>query len=578
MKIYIHRTTGIATANIGDTMPIQTLQAILGATLFLDCVFIDDNGNPVELDPTAAGAFVAKQDEHYDSAALVDALSWVKASAPENGYRFTILPNDSTLTTQLANLDAIILMAQIEWTEPGFIGKTQKISLNVTNAIYRGNELTLTNPTATWPLPGDLVTQAALATALASLVTQNALTAALAGLSSGGGVVDYELKSADFAAVAGRAYSVDTTAGPVAVTLPTAPVGGSPIAFADARGTWNSHAVTFSSGGKIEGQMISYEDAAQGTSLVMVYIDATTGWRILEAGTKPHNLTVPILAGNSVGTAITATPGLWTGSPYSYLYQWQTSSDGTTWTDISGATAATYTPVTGDLTHFVRVEVTAINSNGSSLPALSAASAAITAPVFPAGAIGAWHLTADGTDATGNGLDLTNYNGVTFDPTTGATFDGTNNLESPSLATQLAGSSFTLAFNAKFNFAELTHSDAGLVDSWLGGGAYNLRITTSDQKVGAWFNAGSETKASAPTDNAFHNYVLRFNHSTGAYDLWIDGVQVLNGTGGSTGSWSNGLVWGSAYFLIGSIKETTLWNRFISTAEIAVIAGGALYA
>lgn len=81
MKIYIHRTTGIATANIGDTMPIQTIQAILGATLYLDCVFVDDDGNAVELDSTAAGAFVAKQDKHYDSAALVDALSWVKAAA-----------------------------------------------------------------------------------------------------------------------------------------------------------------------------------------------------------------------------------------------------------------------------------------------------------------------------------------------------------------------------------------------------------------------------------------------------------------------------------------------------------------
>ena len=595
MKIYINKNTGVVTSSPAATSSnpaaLQNLNGVLGSTLLLDTVFTDDTGAPVDLDSAATGVFVAKQDKHYTDGALVEALAWTKNVATEDGYRLVIVPNDTDLVTLLANLASVILMAEIAWSELGITRKTPKFNFTVENAVWRGDEPVLDNPDVTWPLPGDLALASDLEVKEDALGNPDTNGKVLASTTAGtrswvtlptggggsGGAVDYELKSAAFTAVAGHAYAVDTTTGPVTITLPTAPTGGSPIAFADARGTWNAHAATFSSGSKIEGQMISYEDAAQGTSLVMVYIDVTTGWRILEAGTKPHNLTVPILAGNSVGAAITTTPGLWTGSPYSYLYQWQTSTDGTTWTDISGATAATYTPVTGDLGHYLRVEVTAINSNGSSLPALSAASAAITAPAFPAGAIGAWHLTADGSDATGNGLDLTNYNSVTFDPTTGAAFDGTSYLQTPSLVSILAGSSFSIAFQAKFDPSAQANGSAGIVTSWLSGGAYNFRVST-DGNLKLYMGGSGEIITAAPTDDAFHFYVIRFNQATTAYDFWVDGVLGASGTSGSITTWVHGLVFGRFdNCLLGNIKEGTLWNRFISPAEIAILAGGALY-
>ena len=46
------------------------------------------------------------------------------------------------------------------------------------------------------------------------------------------------------------------------------------------------------------------------------------------------------------------------GTPTLY-YQWQISSDGSTWADIAGSTSATYTPVTADINKYVRLIVSA---------------------------------------------------------------------------------------------------------------------------------------------------------------------------------------------------------------------------
>ena len=61
-------------------------------------------------------------------------------------------------------------------------------------------------------------------------------------------------------------------------------------------------------------------------------------------------------------------------------YQWQSSSDGgTTWTNIAGATASTYTPVEADETHLLRVVETATDSGtAQSGTSTSAATAAVT--------------------------------------------------------------------------------------------------------------------------------------------------------------------------------------------------------
>jgi len=171
MKLYIHRFTGLVTANIGDTTSIQTIASVLGSTLNLDCVFYDDTGAVVELADGTVGAFVAKQDKQYTGTALVQALSWTKAAATEDGYRFTLRPASDALVTLIANLDSVPLIAQIAWTENGAEVKTPKFALTVANAVYRDDEPVIENPSDAWPLPGDLVTQTALSAALFAALT-----------------------------------------------------------------------------------------------------------------------------------------------------------------------------------------------------------------------------------------------------------------------------------------------------------------------------------------------------------------------------------------------------------------------
>lgn len=96
----------------------------------------------------------------------------------------------------------------------------------------------------------------------------------------------------------------------------------------------------------------------------------------------PSNTVAPAISGTAqVGNVLTASTGTWTDSPTSYAYQWQSSANGTSgWSNISGATSNTYTPVSGDVGLYLRVGVTATNAIGTGAVAYSAA----TSPVASA--------------------------------------------------------------------------------------------------------------------------------------------------------------------------------------------------
>ena len=80
----------------------------------------------------------------------------------------------------------------------------------------------------------------------------------------------------------------------------------------------------------------------------------------------PQNTAAPTISGTAKeGSQLTASTGGWSNTPTGYAYQWQRcTSDGTGCGDITGATDKTYTPVTGDVSHTLRVSVTATNADG----------------------------------------------------------------------------------------------------------------------------------------------------------------------------------------------------------------------
>jgi len=67
----------------------------------------------------------------------------------------------------------------------------------------------------------------------------------------------------------------------------------------------------------------------------------------------------------TVGSTLTATLGTWSGGALTFGRQWQSSADGTTWTDISGATARTYVLTASESGKYLRCAVTATNSFGA---------------------------------------------------------------------------------------------------------------------------------------------------------------------------------------------------------------------
>ena len=93
----------------------------------------------------------------------------------------------------------------------------------------------------------------------------------------------------------------------------------------------------------------------------------------------PVNTAAPAISGTAVRSSmLTATSGSWIGQPTGFAYQWQSSTNGTSWTDIVGATAAGYTLGTGDEHTMVRVLVSATNPDGTTV-ARSAATASVQA-------------------------------------------------------------------------------------------------------------------------------------------------------------------------------------------------------
>lgn len=83
------------------------------------------------------------------------------------------------------------------------------------------------------------------------------------------------------------------------------------------------------------------------------------------ANLVPVNTVAPAITGTlEVGSVLTTTNGTWSNSP-TYTRQWKISLDNDgPWLDIAAATNTTYIPLIGDLTKFIRCDITATNVNG----------------------------------------------------------------------------------------------------------------------------------------------------------------------------------------------------------------------
>ena len=124
-------------------------------------------------------------------------------------------------------------------------------------------------------------------------------------------------------------------------------------------------------------------NSCSGTTMAqaVIHYTATTATATIYSPTAAVNSAAPTVAGSDVlGQTLTAANGTWTNAPVSFTYQWQDcNSAGAACANISGATAKTYKLVAGDVTHRIRVVVSA---SGGAAPATSAATAEVAPTTF----------------------------------------------------------------------------------------------------------------------------------------------------------------------------------------------------
>jgi hypothetical protein len=106
------------------------------------------------------------------------------------------------------------------------------------------------------------------------------------------------------------------------------------------------------------------------------------------AAGPPRNTTPPSISGTpQVGQTLTANNGAWVGQqPFTYTYHWRRCDrTGAACSDISGATAKTFTLTSADEGTTLRVRVTAHNARGAA-SATATASGVVTKAEAPGGA------------------------------------------------------------------------------------------------------------------------------------------------------------------------------------------------
>jgi hypothetical protein len=91
-------------------------------------------------------------------------------------------------------------------------------------------------------------------------------------------------KTADFTAVSGNGYFVNTTSTAITVTLPAGSIGDI-LGFSDYASTFNTNAITISPNGtdKINGINDVVVIRTRGICFTLIYVDSTRGWKSIES-------------------------------------------------------------------------------------------------------------------------------------------------------------------------------------------------------------------------------------------------------------------------------------------------------
>ena len=101
------------------------------------------------------------------------------------------------------------------------------------------------------------------------------------------GEVDWkpgDIKTASFTATDNQGFFVNTTSGEITVTLPASPSAGDVVGIKDYANTFDTNkCILNANGNKIQGSTELFEITVEGSSIILIYVDATQGWVITDA-------------------------------------------------------------------------------------------------------------------------------------------------------------------------------------------------------------------------------------------------------------------------------------------------------
>ena len=114
------------------------------------------------------------------------------------------------------------------------------------------------------------------------------------------------IKTGDFTAANGEGYFINTTSGPITMTLPSSPSAGDIVALKDYANTFDTQNLTIGrNGSNISGEAKDAVISVEGQALTIVYGDATKGWQAVAAATEadlPKPQFIVASGGNSTTT------------------------------------------------------------------------------------------------------------------------------------------------------------------------------------------------------------------------------------------------------------------------------------
>jgi hypothetical protein len=357
------------------------------------------------------------------------------------------------------------------------------------------------------------------------------------------GVSWQTVKTANFTAVSGNAYPVNTTSGAITVTLPASPSAGNFVQITDYAGTFGTNAVTVNPNSvNLNGSPSNVNLASNRESIAFVYIDATQGWIPYSGVTAPNptgNYTATFLiaggggagggsyktgdggAGGGAGGLVTGTTTFTTGTVYTV----------TVGAGAAGASAgvapgtATNSSITGQTTAVAGGNGAYYNSSSAYVSATSGGSGG--------GAVDGARTVGSGTSGQGNAGGLsasaTNYGSGGGGGSGGAGGAGSNTVGGvggAGTSNSITGSAVIYAAGGGGGTYNGGTGGAG-GSSGIGGAGSNLAATAGGNGTANTGSGGGGSGASISASGTGGN---------GGSGVVIISIPTANYTGSTTGS------------------------------------------